>query len=218
MRRILRYLRWPLLVAGVAVLAVVGVNLWMTTSSSGRIYTEAAKVPVTDVALVLGTSKLIDGGMNVHFKVRMDAAAELYKAGRVKHFLVSGDNSSRHYNEPQDMKDALVERGVPAAAVTCDYAGFRTLDSVVRARDIFEVKECVIVSDDFHLARALWIADRHGIKATAFYSDAVSWSASGKTRVREWLARVKAVTDEITGTEPKFGGQKVPIHLTATAG
>ena len=215
MRKLTRFLRWSLLLGGVAVLGVTGVNVWMTAACADRIFTEASRVPQTNVALVLGTSKMIDGGVNVHFKVRMDAAASLYKAGRVKHFLVSGDNSSHHYNEPQDMKDALVERGVPAAAVTCDYAGFRTLDSIVRARDIFEVKECVIVSDDFHLARALWIADRHGIKATAFHEDPVSWGASGKTRVREWLARVKAVADEITGTEPRFGGQKEPIHLTS---
>ena len=210
-----RLLRWSLCTALVLVLTVTFLNLWMTLRCEGRIHDYAPRVPVTDVALVLGTGKMIGGQMNIHFRVRMDAAASLYKAKRVRHFLVSGDNSSTGYNEPEDMKQALVERGVPAAAITCDYAGLRTLDSIVRARDIFDVKECVIVSDDFHLARALWIADCHGIRATAFYEDAVRWRTSGKSRVREWLARVNAVADEITGREPKHGGEKEPIRLTA---
>lgn len=212
-RRLLRVLRWPLILAAVLALAVAGINLWMTMRCQHRIHTLTASVPQTDVALVLGTSKLIGGRMNVHFRVRMDAAASLYKAGRVRHFLVSGDNSTAHYNEPEDMKQSLMERGVPEAAITCDFAGLRTLDSVVRARDVFGVTKCVIVSDDFHLARALWIADRHGISATAFYEDPVRWRTSGKTRIREWFARVNAVADEITGTEPQFGGMKEPLPL-----
>lgn len=207
-----------MILAAMLVFGIVGINLWMTLRSSTRIFNDPAAVPPTGVALVLGTAKLLaDGQTNIYFRVRMDAAASLYKAGRVKHFLVSGDNSSKHYNEPHDMKQALIERGVPAAVITCDYAGFRTLDSVVRARDVFDVKECVIVSDDFHLARALWLADRHGIKATAFYDDPVRWRTSGKVRVREWFARVGAVADEITGVEPKYAGQKEPIRLTAAA-
>jgi len=212
-RRLFRPLRWPLLLAAALALAVAGINLWMTLRCRDRIHWEAADVPRTDVALVLGTSKLIGDRMNVHFRVRMDAAASLYKAGRVRHILVSGDNSTAHYNEPEDMKQSLMERGVPAKAITCDFGGLRTLDSVVRARDIFGVTKCVIVSDDFHLARALWIADRHSVSATAFYEDPVRWRTSGKTRIREWFARVKAVADEITGTEPKFGGKKEPLPL-----
>jgi SanA protein len=214
LRRTLRLLRWPLVLTGVLVMTIAGINLWMTLRCQSRIHTDPANVPRTDVALVLGTTKLIGDRMNIHFRVRMDAASSLYKAGRVRHFLVSGDNSTSHYNEPRDMKEALMERGVPGEAITCDYAGFRTLDSVVRARDIFGVNECVVISDDFHLARALWIADLHGIKATAYYEDAVRWGMSGKSRVREWFARVKAVADEITGTEPKFGGEKVPLRLS----
>ena len=215
LRRILRFFRWPIILSALLVFAIAGINVWMTARAGSRIHTDPATVPQTDVALVLGTSKLIEGRINMHFRARMDAAAALYKAGRVRHILVSGDNSSHHYNEPRDMKDALVERGVPAGAITCDYAGLRTLDSVVRARDIFDVRECVIVSDDFHLARALWLADRRGVKATAFYEDALGWRSTGKTRVREWFARVRAVADEITGAGPKFSGQKEPIRLTA---
>ena len=216
MRPVLRRVfRWSLIAVLVPVFSLTFINLWMTLRCEARIKDHAPSVPQTDVALVLGTTKLISGRPNIHFRLRMDAAASLHKAGRVRHFLVSGDNSRPDYNEPEDMKQSLIERGVPAAAITCDYAGFRTLDSIVRAREIFGVTRCVIVSDDFHLARALWLADRHGITATAFHGDPLSWKSSGKTRVREWLARAKAVTDEITGTEPKFGGPKEPIHLPA---
>jgi len=215
MRRYLRPLRWLLPPALLLTASVLTINLWMTLRSRDRIHTSAAAVPVTGVALVLGTGKTtLHGRPNIHFRVRMDAAAALYHSGRVRHFLVSGDNSKPDYNEPEDMKQALIARGVPAAAVTCDYAGFRTLDSIVRARQIFGVTRCVIVSDDFHLARALWLADLHGITATAFHTEVVSWNRSGKTRVREWLARVNAVADEITGKEPKFGGPEIALPVT----
>ena len=144
------------------------------------------------MALVLGTAKMIGGGVNVHFTVRMEAAELLYKSGRIKHFLVSGDNSRDGYNEPEDMKADLMARGIPAAAITCDYAGFRTLDSVVRAKENFGLTRCVIISDDFHLARALWLADRQGLAATGFYAPPVIWKNSWRPRCREWLARYRS--------------------------
>jgi SanA protein len=211
-----RWVRRAVLAGAAGTVSVLAVNLWMTARAGGLIFQDPAKVPSTDVALVLGTGKLAGGGgLNSHFRIRMDAAAALFKAGRVKHLLLSGDNGRHGYNEPRDMLEALVERGVPPAAMTCDYAGFRTLDSVVRAKKIFGLTKCVIVSDDFHLARALWLAECNGIAATAFYSEALPWRSSGKSRAREWLARVKAVGDELTGAEPKFGGPKVTLPLAA---
>jgi SanA protein len=219
MHRHLKFsLRWLWRTAFVGAVAVASLNLWMTLRTGNRIDTEISSVPAADVALVLGTGKIIDGGINRHFTVRMNAAAALFKAGRVKHLLLSGDNSRDGYNEPEDMKRALVERGVPGAAMTCDYAGFRTLDSVIRAREIFGLKRCVIISDDFHLARALWLADRNGIEATAFYSEWVPWGSSWKSRCREWLARVKAVADEVAGTQPKFGGERIVLPIESAGG
>jgi SanA protein len=209
----LRWLRRIVLALCAGGLAVTALNLWMVARSSGRIYRDAASVPQTDCALVLGTGKYVNGRINSHFRLRMDAAAALYKAGRVRHLLLSGDNGSDHYNEPRDMRDALVERGVPVTAMTCDFAGFRTLDSVARAKEIFGLSRCVIVSDDFHLARALWLAERAGIEATAYYDESLTWRRSWKSRGREWLARVKAVSDDLTGTRPKFGGEKIPLPL-----
>lgn len=133
----------------------------------------------------------------------------MWKAGRVKRILVSGDNRRADYNEPRDMRDGLVERGVPMAAISLDYAGLRTLDSVIRAREIFGVDQCVIVTDDFHLPRALWLADRRGIRATGFQGEPVPWDLSAKTRVREWMARINAGLEEwVLGTGARHYGVK----------
>jgi SanA protein len=210
---LLRWLLRALIAGAAALLAVAAVNVWMTTRSRDRIYTDAAAAPAAPAALVLGTAEKIGSYTNSHFRVRMDAAAALYHAGKVKHLLLSGDNSRPGYNEPEDMKSALATRGVPAAAMTCDYAGLRTLDSIIRAREVFGLSECIIVSDDFHLARALWIADRQNLKATAFHTVTVPWKRSWNSRSREWLARILAIYDEAVETRPKHGGEKIPLPL-----
>ena len=204
---------WKVLLAGF--LTVAALNVWVELRASGRITAEAAAVPEAPVALVMGTSRLAPSGrINRHWQGRMDAAAALYKAGKVKHVIVSGDNRTADYNEPRDMRDALVERGVPTAAVTMDFAGLRTLDSVIRAGEIFGVKRCVIVTDDFHLPRALWLADRHGLETTGFCGPPLPWELSGKSRVREWLARVKAAGEEwILNRGAKHYGERVKLPV-----
>ncbi len=185
---------WRLALAAVGV--VLAMNGWISFAARGRIFTPATAPGTEAVALVLGTSKRrSDGSPNAHFENRMEAAAELYRLGKVKRLLVSGDNRSPYYNEPRDMRDALVAKGVPAGAVTCDYAGLRTLDSVLRARDAFGLEHFAIVSDDWHVARAMFIADHHGIRTTGVESRDVSWWFSYKSRLREVGARVLVVLD-----------------------
>ncbi len=196
----------------------MGVNVWMTQRSARRVHYDAADVPPTAVGVVLGTSRMVGGRENAHFRVRIDAAAELYRAGKVRHLLLSGDNQRPDYNEPRDMKEALMEMGVPGDSMTLDARGLRTLDSMIRARRKFGVTECVIISDDFHLPRAVWLADRHGIEATAFVGRRLPWSISGKTRVREWLARLGAVVDEVSGSEPFIEGEAVSLPVTGPRG
>lgn len=206
-KRLFRWLVWSFL-AGLVFL--VGFNVWIVERSRSRVVSAPASVPAAPVALVLGTSRnLASGRINPHWKSRMDAGAALWKAGRVKRILVSGDNRRADYNEPRDMRDGLVERGVPMAAISLDYAGLRTLDSVIRAREIFGVDQCVIVTDDFHLPRALWLADRRGIRATGFQGEPVPWDLSAKTRVREWMARINAGLEEwVLGTGARHYGVK----------
>ncbi|MES2705865.1 MAG: ElyC/SanA/YdcF family protein [Verrucomicrobiota bacterium] len=213
-RLLKRTLRWGIISLLGGVLALLLFNGWVVRRSAARVTADAAAAPRIQVALVMGTSRrLANGQTNAFWKGRMDAAAALYKAGKVKQILVSGDNRAANYNEPRDMRDGLVARGVPFGVITLDYAGLRTLDSVIRAHEIFGVTECVIVTDDFHLPRALWLADRRGLKATGFHGKSLPWGTSGKARVREWLARINAGLEEwVLGTGAKHYGEREKLE------
>ena len=189
-------------------------------AANGRVFHSVAVAPEREVGLVLGTSKETrHGKANLHFGQRIEAAAALYRAGKVRHLLVSGDNHIASYDEPDDMRAALVAAGVPAGAITCDYAGFRTLDSVVRAREIFGLSRCVIISENFHCPRALWIAQRHGLDAIAFAAPDValkSWSL--RAEIREQLARSWCAVDLcLLHRGPRFLGPMEPIHVGVQA-
>jgi SanA protein len=209
--RWLRILLW----SGLAVsLLILACNGWMLTANSARIFRSTADVPARDVALVLGTAPRVGGWKNTFFEARMDAAAQLWLAGKVRHLLVSGDNSRREYDEPTAMRDALIARGIPSLAITLDFAGFRTLDSLVRAREVFVLRTLIIVTDDWHQPRALFLASAAGLDAIGFSSADVPWNMSARTRIREWLSRVKAVADVcLLGTKPRFLGEPVTLPL-----
>lgn len=189
-------------------------NQWVLSSVEAQVYQNVEDVAYSDVALVLGTSKSTNGKHeNPYFTHRITAAAELFFAGKVKHILVSGDNSSQHYNEPRDMRLALIERGVPDSCITMDFAGLRTLDSVVRSQKIFQQKRITIVSQEFHNYRALFIAQHYGMDAIA-YNAAPPRGVTLKTTLREYLARPKAVLDlYVLHTQPKFLGDKITIRV-----
>ena len=192
--------------------AVVLGNVWIEFRARGRIYQTLANVPQTDIALVLGTSaRLRSGHANAFFTGRMDAAAELYRAGKVRHLLLSG-NRTAGYDEPTSMREALLARGVPEAATTLDYAGFRTLDSFARAKKVFGVSRVLIVTDDFHTARSVFLARHFEIDARAYSSKPAALGWSMRTRVREIAARCKALLDlYVLRTKPRFLGP--PIRL-----
>jgi len=189
-------------------------------AANGRVFRSVAAIPEREVGLVLGTSKETrHGKANLHFNQRIEAAAALFHAGKVRHLLVSGDNHIASYDEPDDMRAALIAAGVPASAITCDYAGFRTLDSVVRAKEVFDLSQCTIISEDFHCPRVLWIAQQHGLDAIAFAAPDVSlkgWSL--RANVREQLARSWCAVDlYLLHRGPKFLGKEEPILLSNTA-
>lgn len=205
----MRMILWMIIVVGVI---IIGCNVIIAWKTSGKCYDEVADIPANKVGLVLGTSsELQNGRPNLYFVYRIRATVELYRAGKIKYILVSGDNSAQDYNEPQDMKDALVAKGIPANAIYLDYAGLRTLDSVVRAKLIFGQDKFTIISQRFHNERAVYIAGWHDIKAVGYNAKDVTVSMGLKTRVREWLARVKVFIDLIIDKKPRYLGETIQI-------
>jgi SanA protein len=202
------------LIAIVVLLTLAG-NIWVIYSTKAQVYDSVDSIPSNDVALVLGTSKYSrKGNANLFFKYRIEAAVKLYHAGKVKHFLLSGDNSLSYYNEPQDMKKALVKLGVPDSAVTLDYAGFRTFDSVVRSKKVFKQKRITIITQDFHIYRALFISNYYGIDAIAFTTQSVPKSYSIMVVLREYMARCKAIVDlHLLHKQPKYLGEEIDINI-----
>lgn len=201
-----------LILVVVSALFVWWSNYSIESKTKDYVTSDVSKLPNEKVGLVLGTGKtLANGQPNLYFSYRIDAAAELYKAGKVQYLIVSGDNSQENYNEPEDMKLALMEKGVPENHIFEDFAGFRTLDSVVRAKDIFGQNSFIIISQKFHNERAVFLAQKNGIKAYGYNAKDVNAYAGFKTNLREKFARAKVFVDLITDKEPKFGGEKVLI-------
>ena len=194
-------------------LLIWGSSVLIKGSTRSSLYSDLDSVPHRKVGLVLGCSKqLADGRTNLFFQKRIRAAAALYQKGKVDFLLVSGDNGHREYDEPSDMKAALVARGVPAEKIYCDYAGFRTLDSVVRAKEVFGQDAFTVVSQPFHNQRAVFVARELGIEAVGYNAGDVDAFNGFRTQCREKLARVKTVLDlYVLKTQPKFLGEPVLI-------
>ena len=183
-------------------------------AGEGKLFDEVEDVPQTPVALVLGCNKFVAGRPNLYFTSRIKAAVALWNSGKVQCFIVSGDNHVNSYNEPDDMKAAMVEAGVPAAKIVCDYAGLRTLDSVVRAREIFGAEEVVLVSQRFHNERAAYLAESIGLEVVGLNAADVVGSSGMKTRLREKLARVKMWLDvNILHEQPRHLGERESLPI-----
>lgn len=198
-----------------ALAGLVAINNWVTRVAQPWLFDDLAKLPHNRVGVVLGTSpKLANGQPNLYFTYRLQAAANLFKAGKVGYLLVSGDNSSPFYNEPVAMRDALVELGVPRERIYLDYAGLRTLDSIVRTKEVFQEQSFTVISQRFHNQRAVFIARKRGLEAVGFDARAVSRRSSPLVYVREYFARVQMVLDLFfLDTQPKYLGQPIRIGV-----
>ncbi len=196
-----------LLLLGIAFVAWA--NLAAVHAGQGRLFDRVEDIPASRVALVFGTDDRFQGRENLYFRYRIDAAEALWKAGKVKLILVSGDNRSKDYNEPEKMRRALVDRGVPIDRIVCDYAGLRTLDSVVRAKEIFGLKDVIFISQRFHNERAAYLAEANGMECTGLNAQDVEGRAGMRTKAREVAARVQMWLDvNILKTRPKHLGEK----------
>lgn len=187
-------------------------NYTITNSARNKTFSNISTLQKNRVGLLLGTAKYYkDGGINLYFQYRIDAAVELYNNDKIDFILVSGDNSSQNYNEPKAFKKELIKRGIPEAVIFLDYAGFRTLDSVVRAKEIFGQDNFTVISQQFHNERAIYIAEKNGINVIGYNARDVKGAMGFKVKLREYLARTKAFLDVIFNVEPKFYGETIEI-------
>lgn len=199
--------------AGLTLLLVLATcDTIIEQKSAGAVFEELGEIPQKRTALVLGTAyKNRQGFVNPYFHHRMVAAAALYKAGKVKYILVSGDNGRKGYDESTDMKEMLVALGVPAQVIYLDYAGFRTLDSVVRCKEVFNQRDIIVVSQKFHNQRAIFLSKLNGLDAVAYNAEDIRMKYGFAVHIREKMARVKAVLDIVIGKNPRFLGPKIKV-------
>jgi SanA protein len=197
-------------VIGLALL-VAGSNAYVLLTGGGESTGDIAEVPRAEVAIVPGALVKPNGEMSAMLADRVRRASALWRAGKVEKVLVSGDHGSWIYDEPDTMRKALVADGVAPEDVFEDHAGFDTWATMVRAREIFGARDAVVVTQGFHMPRALFLADAAGIDATGLTADLHQWGYQGRTsEVREVLSRVKAIADVALDT-PAMAGPKIPI-------
>ncbi len=181
--------------------------------TKGKTFDSIQDIPHNKVGLVLGTARhQPEGGLNPYYTNRIDATIELFNADKISFVLVSGDNGSIYYNEPTTIMKDLVAGGIPEEKIFLDYAGFRTLDSMVRAREIFGLNEVTVISQEFHNERAIYIAHHKGLEAIGYNAKDMTGGNAGKVHLREYFARVKVFVDLIMNTQPRFYGEKIKIE------
>ncbi len=208
-RRIFRYIIILLLII---LATVAGIDYWVRDSTRAQLYSDLKLIPKNRVGLLLGTAKYKDKSkqiVNSYYQSRIDAAVDLYMAGKIDVIIVSGDNSTVYYNEPLLMRDDLVARGVPANRIYMDNAGLRTLDSILRCRDVFSISDVTVISQKFHNQRACFIANHKRVNAIAYNAE------DGDTFIdvflREKLARVKMGLDLVFNKQAKYYGERIDI-------
>lgn len=187
------------------------INSYIFLSSRNNIYNNIKEVPSAQTALVLGARVLSDGRLSDILKDRLDTAIELYQSGKVEKLLLSGDHGGKYYDEVNPMKDYVLSKGIPATDIFLDHAGFDTYDSIYRAKNIFTAESLIIVTQEFHLPRAIFIAEKLNINAYGVKADKQTYVAIKKFMLRERFAQVKAFLDIILKSEPEYLGEKIPI-------
>lgn len=187
-------------------------NYTITSATAEKIFSNIDDVPKNRVGIVLGTSKRLVGGQsNPYYTYRIAATIQLYLSGKIEFVLVSGDNGTIYYNEPTTFKKDLVKGGIPKEKIFLDYAGFRTLDSMVRAKEVFGLDSVTVISQKFHNERAIYLAEKKGLSAIGYNAKDIDGQQGFKVQFREYFARVKVFIDLMFNTQPKFFGDKIEI-------
>ncbi len=210
--RLKRIILLSVLLLSLVLLTIQAVNAFVGKTTKDKVYSSIDDIPYNKVGVLLGTSKYTgNGNINSYYQYRIDATLALYKAGKITYVLVSGDNSTKSYDEPNTMKKDLIAGGIPAECIYLDYAGFRTLDSIIRSWKIFDQTKFTVISQRFHNERAIYIAEHFNLDVIGFNASDVSQNYGIKTMQREKLARIKMLIDLIFKIQPKFLGEKVQI-------
>lgn len=212
--------RRPFLLAGliagiplVAAAAVLAANAVILLGARGETTDRPGDAPSAQVAIVLGAQVHPDGRMSAMLADRVTTGARLYREGKVDKVLASGDNGTKTYDEVSAMRRGLLDAGVPDRDIFTDYAGFDTYSTMVRARKVFGVRSALVVTQGFHLPRAVWLGERAGLDTFGVSSDLRRYGrANARSHAREWLARPKAVQEVMVGREPRFLGPSIPIE------
>ena len=196
----------------VPVLLCAGINTYMILSAKGSVYSASDQLPDAEVALVLGAGVYRGGVFSPILHDRVMTALDLYRSGKIKKLLLSGDHGTRYYDEVNAMKKYLLSQNVPPQDIFLDHAGFETYDSLYRARDIFQVRKMIICTQRFHQYRALFIARNMGIEAYGIAADRRVYKSSLKNNLREIPARIKAWTKILLESRPHHLGNPIPIN------
>lgn len=210
--RIIKYIKRLTFLGILAFAFAVICNRTIISGAKNKTFSNLKNIPHNKVGVILGASKFTNNkNINLYYKYRLEAAEALYNAKKIDFILISGENSTKDYDEPTDFKNDLIAKGIPANKIFLDYAGFRTLDSMVRAKQIFSLTECTIISQKFHNERAIYLAKKNNINAIAYNAKDINGRYGLKTKIREYLAKTKAVLDVIFRVKPKFLGKKIDI-------
>ena len=194
------------------VVAIIVAEYAITNSAKEKTFDSVDVIPKNKVGLLLGTSKyVLNGRQNLFYVYRIQAAVALFNAQKIEYIIISGDNGRTEYDEPTDMKNDLMAKGIPESAIYLDYAGFRTLDSVVRSKEIFAQDTITIISQQFHNQRAIYIATHKGMDAIGYNAKDVHTLISMRIVIREKLARVKTLLDVLLCVNPKYLGETIDI-------
>lgn len=213
--RLKRLIRTGITLATITIVGVIALRVYSAVEASGRIYA-FADVPERPVAIVFGAQVLPSGRLSAMLADRVKVGAQLYQAGKVKALLFTGDNSVDTYNEPESMRQYALGLGVPDSAIVLDYAGFRTYDSCYRARDIFKVDQAILVTQDFHLDRALLTCNQLGVNSVGVAADFVRPTGYSnrsllQSEFREFPATAMTVFDLLRDEKPYYLGDPLPI-------
>lgn len=203
--------RTLLIITLLLILVIYAINIYISHISRNSMFSKVRDLPSTYVALVLGAHVSKEGTPSNFLQDRLDIALQLYRQNKVKRLLLSGDHGSIGYDEVNNMRNYLLAKGVDTRDIFLDHAGFDTYNSIVRAKDIFGIHEMVIVSQEFHLKRALYIAEKKGVKAWGIVADHSDYGSLRYLNFREKIACIKAFMEVLINKEPKFRGEKIPI-------